>query len=102
MGTDRALIGLGPFGHSGRRELASGGGKGRGGLGVLTVVGGGQHGDEVRPATSFNGGSYLLSTARGSGRGEIKVGAALDTVEIGRGVGAFYRMGNGGRQVVNE
>jgi hypothetical protein len=70
--------------------------------GVLTVVGGGRHGDEVRPTTSFNGGSYLLSTARGSGRGEIKVGAALDTVESGRGVRAFYRLGNGGRRVVKE
>jgi hypothetical protein len=32
----------------------------------------------------------LLSTTRGSGRGEVKVGAALDAVESGRGGGTFY------------
>jgi hypothetical protein len=32
---------------------------------------------------------------RGSGRGEAKVGAALDAVESGRGVGAFYRAAEG-------
>jgi hypothetical protein len=31
----------------------------------------------------------LLSTTRGSGRGEMKVGATLDAVESGRGIGAF-------------
>jgi hypothetical protein len=66
------------------------------------VVGGGQHGNGVRSAMSFNGGGYLLSMTRGSGRGETKVGAALDAVESGQGVGAFYRSGNGGRQVINE
>jgi hypothetical protein len=34
-------------------------------------------------------------TTRGSGRGETKVGAALDVVESGRGVGAFYRAAEG-------
>jgi hypothetical protein len=33
----------------------------------------------------------LLSTTRGLGRGEAKVGAALDAVESGRGGGTFYR-----------
>jgi hypothetical protein len=47
-----------------------------------------------------DGGGDLLSTARGSGWGEMKVGAALDTVESGRGVGAVYRAGEEGRQPV--
>jgi hypothetical protein len=47
-----------------------------------------------------DGGGDLLSTTRGSGRGEMKVGAALDAVESGRGVGAFYRVGEVGRQPV--
>jgi hypothetical protein len=68
----------------------------------LTVVSGGRHGNGARPATSFNGGGYLLSTTRGSGRGETKVRAALDAVESGRGVWPFYRSGNGGRRVVKE
>jgi hypothetical protein len=33
----------------------------------------------------------LLSTTRGSRRGEAKAGAALDMVESGRGGGTFYR-----------
>jgi hypothetical protein len=74
----------------------------KGAEGNLTVVGGGWHGNGARPATSFNGGGYLLSTTRGSGRGEMKVGAALDAVESARGVGAFYRSGNGRRRVVKE
>jgi hypothetical protein len=37
---------------------------------------------------------------RGSGRGEMKVGAALDAVESDRGIGAFYRAGQEGRQPV--
>jgi hypothetical protein len=68
----------------------------------LTVVGGGRHGDGARPTMSFNGGGYLLSMTRGSGRGEMKVGAALDTVESGRGVGGIYRSGNGERRAVKE
>jgi hypothetical protein len=63
---------------------------------------GGRHGNRARPATSFNGGSYLLSTTRGSGQGEMKVGAALDAVESGRGIGAFYRSRNGRRRAVKE
>jgi hypothetical protein len=47
-----------------------------------------------------DGGGDLLSTTRGSGRGEMRVGAALDAVESGRGVGAFYRAGEEGRQLV--
>jgi hypothetical protein len=47
------------------------------------VVGGGWHGNGERSAMSFNGGGYLLSTTRGSGRGEMKVGAALGVVESG-------------------
>jgi hypothetical protein len=74
----------------------------KGGEGNLTVVGGGRHGNRARPATSFNGGSYLLSTTRGSGQGETKVGAALDAVESGRGIGAFYRSRNGRRRAVKE
>jgi hypothetical protein len=74
----------------------------KGAEGNLTVVGGARHGNGVRPATSFNGGGYLLSTTRGSGWGETKVGAALDAVESGQGVGAFYRSGNGGRWAINE
>jgi hypothetical protein len=46
------------------------------------------------------GNEDLLSTTRRSGRGETKVGAALDAVESGRGVGAFYRAGEEGRQPV--
>jgi hypothetical protein len=34
-----------------------------------------------------DGGGDLLSMTRSSGRGETKVGAALDAVESGRGVG---------------
>jgi hypothetical protein len=100
MGTDRALVRLGPFGCSDQREFASGEGKGRGGLGVLTMVGGGRHGDGARPAMSFNDGGYLLSMTRGSRWGEMKVGVALDVVESGRGVGAFYRSRNDGRRAV--
>jgi hypothetical protein len=74
----------------------------KGAEGNLTVVGGGWHGNGARPVTCFNGGGYLLSTTRGSGRGEMKVGAALDAVESGRGIGAFYRSGNCGRWVVKE
>jgi hypothetical protein len=37
----------------------------------------------------------LLSTTRGSGQREMKVGVALDAVESGRGVGAFYRTTEG-------
>jgi hypothetical protein len=74
----------------------------KGAKGNLTVVGGGRHRNGVRLATSFNGGSYLLSMTGGSGRREMKVGAALDAVESGRGVGAFYRSGNGGRRPVKE
>jgi hypothetical protein len=70
--------------------------------GVLTVVGGGRHGDGARPVTSFIGGGYLLSMTRGSGRGETKVGVALDAVESGRGVGAFYGSVNGERWAVKE
>jgi hypothetical protein len=33
----------------------------------------------------------LVSTTRGSGRGEAKVRAALDVVESGQGSGTFYR-----------
>jgi hypothetical protein len=66
------------------------------------VVGGGWKGNGARPATSFNGGGYLLSMRRGSGWGEMKVGMALDMVESGHDVGAFYRSGNGGRRVVKE
>jgi hypothetical protein len=66
------------------------------------VVGGGWHGNGARPATSFNTGGYLLSMTRGSGQGGMKVGAALDTVESGRGGGAFYRLGNGGRRAIKE
>jgi hypothetical protein len=51
------------------------------------MVGGGRHGNGARPASSFNGSGYLLSTTRGAGRGEMKVGAALDAMESGRGVG---------------
>jgi hypothetical protein len=47
-----------------------------------------------------DGGGDVLSMTRGSGRGETKVGAALDAVESGRGVGAFYRAGEEGRQPV--
>jgi hypothetical protein len=68
--------------------------------GVLTMVGGGRHGDGVRPAMSFNDGGYLLSMTRGSRWGEMKVGVALDVVESGRGVGAFYRSRNDGRRAV--
>jgi hypothetical protein len=74
----------------------------KGAEGNLTVVGGGRHGNGARLTTSFNGGGYLLSTTRGSRKGETKVGAALDTVESGRGVGAFYRSGNSGRWAVKE
>jgi hypothetical protein len=74
----------------------------KGAEGNLTVVGGGRHGNGARPATSFNGGGYLLSTTRGSGRGEMKVGAALDAVESSRDVGPFYMSGNGGRQAVRK
>jgi hypothetical protein len=42
-----------------------------------------------------DGGGDLLSTTRGSGRGEAKVGAALDAVENGRGGGTFYRASEG-------
>jgi hypothetical protein len=66
------------------------------------VVGGGWHWNGARLATSFNGGGYLLSTTRGLGRGETKVGADLDAVDCGRGVGTFYRSGNGGRQAFKE
>jgi hypothetical protein len=38
-----------------------------------------------------DGGGDLLSTTGGLGLGETKVGAALDAVESGQGVGAFYR-----------
>jgi hypothetical protein len=55
----------------------------RGRLLHLTVVGGGRHENGVRLVTSFNGGDYLLSMTRGSGRGETKVGVALDAVESG-------------------
>jgi hypothetical protein len=72
--------------------------RGKGAEGNLTVVGGGRHGNGARPAMSFNNGGYLLSTTRGSGWEETKVGA----VESGRGVGAFYRSGNGGRRAVKE
>jgi hypothetical protein len=41
----------------------------------------------------------LLSTTRGSGRGEVKVGAALDAVESGRGGGTFYRASEGAEQM---
>jgi hypothetical protein len=51
---------------------------------------------------SFNGSNYLLSMTRGSGKGETKVRVAFDAVESGRGIGAFYRSGNGKRQVVKE
>jgi hypothetical protein len=74
----------------------------KGAEGNLTVVGGGRHRNGARPATSLNGGGYLLSTIRGSGRGEMKVGAALDVVESGQGIGAFYRTGNGERWAVME
>jgi hypothetical protein len=47
-----------------------------------------------------DGGSDLLSMTRGSRWGETKVGAALDAVESGRGVGAFYRVGEEGRQPI--
>jgi hypothetical protein len=66
------------------------------------VVGGGRHGNGARPAMSFNGSNYLLSMTRGSGKGETKVRVAFDAVESGRGIGAFYRSGNGKRQVVKE
>jgi hypothetical protein len=100
MGTDRVLVRLGPFGCSGQREFASGKGKGRGGLG------GPNHGrrwaarGRSEAGMSFNDGGYLLSMTRGSRWGEMKVGVALDVVESGRGVGAFYRSGNDGRQAV--
>jgi hypothetical protein len=74
----------------------------KGAEGNPTVVGGGRHGNGARPATSFNGGGYLLSTTRCPGQGEMEVGAALDAVESGRGVGAFYRLGNSGRRAVKE
>jgi hypothetical protein len=74
----------------------------KGAEGNLTVVGGGRHRNGARLATSFNGGGYLLSSTRGSGRGEMKVGAALDAVESGQGVGAFYRSGNSGRWAIKE
>jgi hypothetical protein len=70
--------------------------------GNLTVVGGGRYDNGARPAMSFNGGGYLLSMTRGLGWGETKVGASLDAVESGRGVGAFCRSGNGGRWAVKE
>jgi hypothetical protein len=66
------------------------------------MVGDGWHGNRARPATSFNSGGYLLLTTRGSGWGEMKVGAALDMVESSQGVRAFYRSGNGGRRTVKE
>jgi hypothetical protein len=74
--------------------------RGKGAEGNLTVVGGGRHGNGARPAMSFNNGGYLLSTTRGSGWEETKVGA----VESGRGVGAFYRSGTvgGGRSRNNR
>jgi hypothetical protein len=56
----------------------------KGAEGNPTVVGGGRHGNGARPATSFNGGGYLLSTTRCPGQGEMEVGAALDAVESGR------------------
>jgi hypothetical protein len=48
-----------------------------------------------------DGGGDLLSTTGGLGLGETKVGAALDAVESGQGVGAFYRAveGRGGGEV---
>jgi hypothetical protein len=75
----------------------------KGAEGNLTVVGDGRHENGARLATSFNGGGYLLSTTRGSRRGETKVGEALDAVESVRGVGAFYRsrMVGGGRSRSN-
>jgi hypothetical protein len=47
-----------------------------------------------------DGGSDLLSTTRGSGRGEMMVGAALNAVESGRGIGSFYRAREEVRQPV--
>jgi hypothetical protein len=81
------------------RLLATRAPRGKGGRGEPLR---GRHGNGVRLATSFNGGGYFLSTTRGSGRPETMAGAALDTVEIGRGVGAFYRLGKGGRLAVKE
>jgi hypothetical protein len=72
--------------------------RGKAAEGNLTVVGGGWHGNGARPAMSFNNGGYLLLTTRGLGWEETKVGA----VESGRGIGAFYRSGNGGRRAVKE
>jgi hypothetical protein len=43
-----------------------------------------------------DGGGDLLLTTRGSRQGETRVGAALNMVESGRGVGAFYRAGEEG------
>jgi hypothetical protein len=74
----------------------------KGAEGNLTVVGGGRYRNGVRPATSFNGCGYLLLTTRGSGQGEMKVGAALDVVESGQGIGDFYRTGNSERWAVKE
>jgi hypothetical protein len=72
-----SLVGFG-HGCSPRGLLEEKGAKGN-----LTVVGGGRHRNGVRLATSFNGSGYLLSMTGGSGRGEMKVGAALDAVESG-------------------
>jgi hypothetical protein len=74
----------------------------KGSQGNLSMVSGGRHRNVARPATSFNDGGYLLSTTRGLGKGETKVGASLDVVESGQGVGAFYRSGNSGRWAVKE
>jgi hypothetical protein len=68
--------------------------------GNFTVVGGGRHRNGAMPAMSFDGGGYLLSMTSGSGWGEAKVGVALDAVESGRGIGAFYMSGNDGRRAV--
>jgi hypothetical protein len=65
-----------------------------------TMGEGGRCGAEGGRRRGCDGGGDMLSTTRGSGRGETRVGAALDAMDSGRGVGAFYRAGEEGRQPV--
>jgi hypothetical protein len=69
--------------------------KEKGSKGSSPRVANGRGAMECSRRRGCDGGGDLLSTIRGSGRGETKVGAALDAVGSGRGVGAFYRATEG-------